>query len=436
MEGLIKIIDEKCKACYACVRACPVNAIQVTEEQSVPRILPERCISCGSCIKACLPAAISYTNSTNEVKDLLASENKVAAAIDPSISAEFSDISDYRRFVQMIRDLGFDYVIETSFAVDLLAREYKKLVEDFKGKYYLFSSDPVVVKYVQKFQPELISNLAPLKTPAQLTASIVHRMHGIDTKIVFVSPVIASKTTDRNYDRDSNIDSVITFVELRELFKDFLIDEKQVEFSDFDPPHGNKGILFPMADGILQAAGISSHLLEGKVTTLEGEAEMKEALKEFKESISIINSHFNIFYNEFLMGPGTSKNGEKYIRRAHVLNYAKKRIKNLDINQWEKNIIEFSNIDFSRKFSADDQRLPLPDEDFIEKILTDIKSKFDDEYENCGICGYTSCREFAIAIAQGLATPEMCYRYNSKNRRNILKASKKVMRNSQRLIKP
>ena len=423
MEGLVKINEDKCVACYACVRVCPVNAIKVTAENSAPVIMPPRCISCGSCITACHPGAIDYTDSKPEVKKLLASNEKVAAAVDPSISAEFSDISDYRRFVQMIRDLGFDYVVETSFAVDLLAIQYKKLIKEFKGKYYIFANDPVVVNYIQKFQPELISNLAPLKTPSKVIASVIHKKYGEDTKIVFISPVIASKTATKSHDKLSKIDSVLTFVELRQLFNEFSIDQKQVEYSDFDPPMGNKGILFPMADGILQAAGISSHLLEGKVTTLEGEAEMKESLREFHESSNIINSHFNIFYNEFLMGPGTSKNGEKYIRRAEVINYAKKRLKKLDLERWNKEIQEFKDIDFSQTFTNDDQRLPVPSEEDISEILSQIKDG-DNGTTHCGICGYNDCRDFAIAIAQGLATPEMCIHYTSKNRQEYIQSLK------------
>jgi NAD-dependent dihydropyrimidine dehydrogenase PreA subunit len=46
-------IDEKlCKACGACLRACPAGAI--TGEKKVPhRIDPAKCIRCGSCFDVC-----------------------------------------------------------------------------------------------------------------------------------------------------------------------------------------------------------------------------------------------------------------------------------------------------------------------------------------------------------------------------------------------
>ena len=418
VNGLVQIIEEKCKVCYACVRACPVSAIKVTNDKSFPKIMPERCIACGSCIKACSPGAIIYENSIEKVKDLLYSGKEIAAAIDPSISAEFSDIIDYRRFVQMIRSLGFKYIIETSFAVDLLAIKYKDLVENFKGKYYIFANDPVVNSYVEKFQPELIPNLARLKSPSQITAGIIRKKYGKETSVVYISPIIASKKESEKGKGDYKADAVITFSELRDLFIEFNIDQKQMEYSDFDPPLGNKGILFPMANGILQAAGISSHLLEGNVTTVEGEAEMKESLKEFQESSAIINSHFNIFYNEFLLGPGTSKGGERYIRQAAVVDYAKARLKNFDKLEWQKNIDEFSNLDYTRSFKSNDQRLPFPSEKKIAEIISSLKTN--DENLTCGICGYNSCRNFAVAISKGLASRDMCNTYTTKNREEYI----------------
>ena len=100
---LIEINENKCKVCYACVRVCPVNAIQVTSDHVVPRVLPDRCIGCGSCIAVCNPLAIKYRDSKEETMALLQGEIPVVALVDPAISGEFPDITDYRKFVQMIR---------------------------------------------------------------------------------------------------------------------------------------------------------------------------------------------------------------------------------------------------------------------------------------------------------------------------------------------
>ncbi len=422
MNQLVEIIEQKCKLCYACVRACPVNAIQVKSDQGIPRIMPNRCIGCGSCIQVCAPDAIVYRDSKVETKALLKSGVPVIALVDPSISGEFPDIVDYRKFVQMIRSLGFDRVCEVSFGVDLVAKEYSKLFSDFKGKYYIMANCPVVIGYIEKFQPELIPNLAPLVSPAVATAKVVRNKYGNEVKTVYIGPVIASKNESEMGEGDGKIDSSLTFLELRELFAEFCIDEKQLEFSDFDPPFGFTGALFPIANGILQVAGLDEDLLTGNITTVEGEHEMKASLRQFQDEGDIINSHFNIFYTEFLMGPGTSKKGKKYIRRATVKSYAKKRLKKFKHDEWEKELEEYGHLDFSRKFKNDDQRL-YPSEEKVQQILDELRQDGRDDM-GCGACGYGSCREFAIAIAKGLATPEMCNHYTNRNRQDYIQSLK------------
>ncbi len=422
MKPLVEIIEKKCKLCYACVRACPVNAIQVRTEQAFPRIMPNRCIGCGSCIQVCAPDAIVYRDSKEETKALLNAGVPVIALVDPSISGEFPDIVDYRKFVQMIRSLGFSRVCEVSFGVDLIAKEYSRLFSDFKGKYYIMANCPVVVGYIEKFQPELIPNLAPLVSPAIATSKAVRHKYGKDLKTVYIGPVIASKNKSEMGEDDGVIDSSLTFIELRELFNEFNIEEKQLEFSDFDPPFGFTGDLFPIANGILQAAGLDEGLLTGSFTTVEGEREMKASLRQFQDEGDIINSHFNIFYTEYLMGPGTSKKGKKYIRRARVKTYAKKRHKKFDHVAWVKELEEYGHLDFSRKFTNDDQRL-YPSEERVQEILLDLRQDGRDDM-GCGACGYGSCREFAVAIAKGLATPEMCNHYTNRNRQDYIHSLK------------
>lgn len=423
MEELVSISEEKCKVCYACVRACPVNAIQVKSDMLVPKIKANRCIGCGSCIRVCSPLAIHYKDGKEACKKILQDHEKVAIIVDPCMAAEFPDIADYRKLVRMIRELGFSYVVEGSFGVDLIALKYKELLEDFKGKYYIMANDPVVVAYIEKFQPELLPNLASLVTPAVAMANVVHEVYGKETAIVYVGPLIASKKASECGENSGKIDTVITFLELRELFAEYHIDEKQLEYSDFDPPFGNTGALFPIANGILQAAGLSEDLLKGQITTVEGEMEMKEALREFQDSIEIIKSHFNIFYNEYLLGAGTAKGGEKYVRQALVKKFTKKRMGSLNMKDWDSNIEKYSGLDFSRRFKNDDQRLPFPTEERIKEIISDLKKEDSDDF-GCGACGYNSCRDFAVAIAKGLATPEMCSSYSARNKQDYIQSLK------------
>lgn len=422
MSQLFTISEQKCINCFACVRVCPVKAIEVKAEKNYAVILPNRCIGCGSCLNICPVNAIDYRSSKDEVKELLNGNQKVAAIVAPSISGEFVDITDYRKFVQMIKSLGFDYVCEVTFGVDLIAQEYKKLFDDFKGKYFLTTVCPVVISLVEKFFPELVTNLAPIVSPMTSTAKVIHKEYGDDTKIVYIGPCIQNKEEAKLFDDDGKVDSVLTFIELRELFDEFDIKESKLEYSEFDKPIGYKGSLLPIANGLLQAVDINEDLLTGKIITAEGKENVLDAVREFVGHAETIKRHFNLFYCDgCIMGPGTSKGGQKFIRRTMVVNYANKRLKTFDRDTWEKNMEKHSKHDFSFKFTPQDQRLEPPAEDKIFEVLKVIGKENMGRDSGCEACGYASCRDFAVAVASGLAHTDMCLNFTLKNRQEYIK---------------
>lgn len=422
MSKLFSIDERTCINCYACVRVCPVKAIEVKAGQNYARIIDSRCVGCGSCLNICPVNAVSYKSSKKEVLEILKGDEPVAAICSPSISGEFADITDYRKFVQMIKQLGFTYVCEVTFGVDLVAREYKKLFEDFKGKYFITSMCPVVVSMVEKYHPEIAQNLAPIISPVVATAMAVRKEYGSNVKVVLIGPCIQSKEEIKLYDDERRIDENLTFVELRELFEEFNIKESNLEYSEFDEPIGYKGSLFPIGRGILQAVDISEDLLTGTVISTNGPNNTLQALDQFETSIDLINRHFNLFYCEgCLMGPGTSRGGKKFIRRTMVVNYANKRLKTFDREKWEKNIAKNSLGNFSRSFTIDDQRLPTPNEQKLEEVLKVIDKEFVGRDSGCEACGYSSCYDFASAVASGLAHTDMCLNFTLKKRQEYIK---------------
>ena len=413
--SIIKINTDKCDLSYSCVRVCPVKAIEIKQDTKFARIIPERCIGCGDCFSVCPNNAIEYVDSKEITKEILKSEFKSVAIVDPSISGEFSDITDYRKFVQMIRELGFNYVNEISFGADIISKKYKDLLKEFKGKYYITSACPVVVSYIQKYKPELTNNLTPLVTPTIATAIIVRKLYGEDIKVISIGPCIENKNANKN------IDASITFTELRELFNEKNISEGKLEYSDFDAPIGYKGSLLPISNGILQASEINENLLDGNIITTEGKNNIKDIATQFYKEITSIKKHFNLFFCKgCIMGPGMSINGEKFIRSSMVASYAKKRLKNFNIKKWQEEIDKYINLDYSTSFFNDDQRIESPSDEKIYEVLKVIgKTK---SQRGCNACGYNTCREFAIAVSKGLAKTEMCLTYALQNKHEYIDA--------------
>ena len=63
----IKIIDEKCKGCTLCVKACPFDAIDMVNKLAV---INEKCTACSICIESCPFDAIFKEADVMEKKDI------------------------------------------------------------------------------------------------------------------------------------------------------------------------------------------------------------------------------------------------------------------------------------------------------------------------------------------------------------------------------
>jgi len=424
-ESAIYIDKNKCTLCYSCVRHCPVKAIEVRVNNSFAHIVSERCITCGSCLGACPEDAIHYRNGKGEVMSLLKDNKKTAAIIDAAVAGEFPDITDYRKLVMMLSCLGFSFVNEMSFGTDLVANRYKSLFKDNKGKFYISANCPAIVSYVQKYKPALLDNLAPVKNPVISMSEVVRAKYGTDTRIVYIGPCLAYKNLKNIDGGPDAIDGVLTFEELRELFAENKINENTLEYAEFNEPAGAKGALYPIAEGILQAAGINQDLLTTSVFTASGSHDALNIITEFEDHNAAMRKHLNVFFCEgCIMGPGTNGKGNKYLCETHVINYSIKRLNELDMKEWENNIKVYSELDLSSHFFNDDKRLPEPSADKLNEILKMLGRDSENADAGCLACGYNSCYDFAVAVAQGYAKTEMCHSFSLRNKQDYIKSLK------------
>lgn len=401
-EQLVYTVKDKCRVCYTCVRECPVKAIKIYNGQA--EVINERCIGCGNCTRVCSQGAKVFLKTINEVNDILNEDNLVVACVAPSFAAEFHEISDYRIFVGMLRELGFNYVVEVAFGADIVAKAYSKLLQE-KSKSYISSDCPAIVFYIQQYYPNLVSNLAPIASPVMAMSRVVKAKYGQNVKIVLIGPCVAKKA------ESNDTDEVITFVELRKLFADKNIIAEEVIPSDFDPPKAGKGAVFPINRGLIQTAGLSEDIYEGNIIIAEGQNDFKEAIKEFESGL-IDKQHLLLLCCEgCIMGPGMSNNGKRYPRTKSITNYLKEKFRNFDKLEWVNDLETFSDIDLSQCFEIYDRRVPIPSKEEINATLLLMGKTFPSDHLNCGACGYSSCEEHAVAIIAGFAESEMCLPY-------------------------
>jgi iron only hydrogenase large subunit-like protein/nitrogen-specific signal transduction histidine kinase len=399
-KKLVITLKDRCRVCYTCVRECPAKAIKIINGQA--EILIERCIGCGNCTKVCSQGAKVYQRSGNEVEALLEAPGKVAAIVAPSFPAEFIEFEDYRILVGMIKSLGFDYVFEVGFGADLVAAKYQEILESEGVKRYISSDCPAIVNYVEHYHPELVSSLAGIVSPMVAMTRAVRKKHGDNLKVVFIGPCVAKKQ------ESDEVTEILTFAELRELFRKRDIHPRNTELVAFDPPYAGKGSIFPISRGLLQTIDIKESAFEGNIIVAEGRADFQEALKEFEAGL-INTQHLELLCCEgCIMGPGMTPGGKQFARRTNVSNYVRDKILSMESGVLEKQLAVFSDLDLTTEFEAKDRRLPKPMGEAINEILKKMGKMDPKDFLNCGACGYDTCEDHAQAVIEGLAEIEMC----------------------------
>jgi len=389
--------------CYTCVRECPAKAIRITDGQA--QVVGQRCIVCGNCVRVCSQKAKRVADSTDRVKALLSSDRPVAACIAPSFPAEFTDL-DHRQLVGMLRRLGFDSVHEVSFGADLVAREYRRLLAKQDGRRYIATSCPAVIGYVERYHPNMVSSLAPIVSPMVAIARALKHDTDPDLAVVFIGPCIAKKSEADSQPVADDVSAVLTFPELRRMLTH--LDMDGVEPSDFDPPHGSVGGVFPIGRGMLQAADIPEDLMTGEVVAAEGRSLTFEAIREFAAGDLGARLLEVLCCEGCIMGAAIENDLPLFNRRHRVRRHAAQRVQQLDTAAWQQAMSDFDKLDLTRTFQADDQRIGPPAGDALTDILTRLGKRTADDELNCGACGYETCRDHAVAIHTGLAEHEMC----------------------------
>jgi uncharacterized Fe-S cluster-containing protein len=226
-------------------------------------------------------------------------------------------------------------------------------------------------------------------------------------KVVFVSSCLSQNFEAAALKYNKEIDAVLLYEELEELFVENQIDRKTCDESlpHNDSPKINK--LYPISGGILEAIGKEP---------LFNDSYRKIAVSGIRNCIQVckelLTGTFHHCLIEMSSCGGSCINGpseifdstSSYKRRMIIEKYAE--YEPVSAKQADK-IMKQVNLVTAFKKKA--EIWPQPNEAQINHILEKIGQLR--RPLNCGVCGYSGCREHAIAIFQGKAETNMCMPY-------------------------
>ncbi|NMA06039.1 MAG: 4Fe-4S binding protein [Acholeplasmataceae bacterium] len=333
--------SSKCVLCGRCVDACEyytgLGILNFNERGFFTHVGPANkeniensgCIYCGKCIQSCPTGAISEKNNVNDAFNLLDGDYYTVAQVAPAVRAALGEEFGYPmgtnvegKMYHALKQLGFDDVVDVTFAADLtIMEEGTELIERL-NKYLagdktalpLFTScSPGWIRYVERYAPEYLNNISSCKSPQQMNGAIVKNYYadklGIpkdQIKVVSIMPCIAKKyeanRPEMEVDGIRDVDLVLTTRELANYIQRHQIDFRLLNPIKLDSPlatYTGAGVIFGASGGVMEAALRTVKALlekEDKHTVDITEPRGVEDIKEASIVINGIELHFAVVH--------------------------------------------------------------------------------------------------------------------------------------------
>jgi iron only hydrogenase large subunit-like protein/uncharacterized Fe-S cluster-containing protein len=398
---IVFTLTARCRDCYRCLRSCPVKAIRMKDGQAY--VDEKRCISCGTCIRVCPQQAKSFRQDIEMVQTMIESGRFVAASIAPSFAAVFTGWQR-KRLPSALRALGFRYVGHTSQGAYQISAHMAKLVQDDGSRTYVGTACPAVVSYVEKYHQKIVPYLLPLVSPMVAHARMLKKRHGPESGVVFIGPCVAKKSEILRPGVAGAVDYVLTFKELMTWLEKRDINLSMCEESNFDEQPVNCAQLYPLPGGSIKTAGLKDDGLELNMVRADGVLNVKDLLCSLPG-----DSPYTLLEPLFcsqgcINGPGIGQDENIFEKRKDIVEYDRE-VSGLPVPPLEPYEL------FHADFAEESRFLPEVSEEEIQSIFEKTGKADPQQRLNCGACGYDTCRDKAIAVAQGMAEQEMCIPY-------------------------
>lgn len=403
---IIEFNANKCMHCYKCVRNCDVKAIMI--KGGGAEVIEDGCVLCGHCLHVCPQSAKTMASDLDAVKYYLRRGVRTVISLAPAYMGFFPE-GTLEQLREALIKLGFFAVRETAEGAAAVTKEYAELLKEGQMKNIITTCCPSVNDLIEIYYPSLIPYMAPVVSPMVAHGRMLKKEYGEDTKVVFAGPCIAKKKEAADPRNSKSIDAVLNFNDIRRWLSEEGISIEECHDTSFQRMDPKVNRLYPITSGVISS-----------VLSTE---EAKDSYRKFhihgtKNCIELCESlmadEISDSFIEMNMCTGGCINGSAPLER----NVSRFRVK-IDMEEQitrepadAKNLNALGeNLSFKKLHSDHSMPGPIPTETQVREILLKTGKSAPEDELNCGACGYSTCREKAIAVFQKKAELNMCIPY-------------------------
>jgi len=243
-----------------CMKSCPFDAIIFDKDKNNSVIDKSKCTDCGFCVDACPTGALVDKVEFLPLFELMKSGSPVIAAVAPAISGQFGENVTIDKLRTAFRVMGFQDMVEVAFFADMLTLkesvEFDHLVKKKEDLMITSCCCPMWVGMLKRVYENLVKHVSPSVSPMIAAGRVLKKLNP-DVKVVFIGPCIAKKAEAKEKDLAGDIDFVLTFTELRDIFESLEIDPSKFEETPSDDYATRGGKLYARAGGVSTAVAES-----------------------------------------------------------------------------------------------------------------------------------------------------------------------------------
>jgi len=344
----------------------------------------------------------------------------------PAFKANY--YKEYESILGGLKKLGVNRIFSVSHGADITSWAYINYIQKHNFVGGISQPCPAVVGYIEKYVPELLPKLMPIHSPMMCSAIYAKKYMGLTDKIAFISPCIAKKNEIDDPNTKGYVEYNVTFDHLMKYVREHHVKGTPVS----DELDYGLGSIYPMPGGLKE----NVYWLLGEdvfIRQVEGEKHMYEYLEHNKERIKNGKTPY-LFIDALNCSQGClygtaveaelAKTDDTYYALGKIKEQSKANHKK---TAWGRNLTpeqrlkklnkSFASLninDFVRKYNdkSTNCKVKIPSAQELNVIFTDLKKDTEAKRTiNCGGCGYSNCKEMAMAIYNGFNYKDNCVHF-------------------------